>query len=246
MKKHLHNFIKSTIKLIVTFVITFLTAIIASDNTNIVYDFLNKHGYSDPTVQKAILSGIIVAAIGLLQLLIELIYNGLLWIIKKYFKRLIVNIKFKANNRNKELVKFKPVGGEYEEERVDIELEIVPAGKISMFILKLLGLQIEIFFNPHIIDVTLENDQEWLDESASTRVDEKQAVCIGVLKSYRLGGFSMRPFTMTESIVILPKRVKRDTAYIDFKLTSLIGSKLSRALCDSNMKELSIECEGGK
>ncbi|WP_242476435.1 hypothetical protein [Bacillus cereus] len=56
----------------------------------------------------------------------------------------------------------------------------------------------------------------------------------------------MKPFIMTESIVILPKRVKRDTAYIDFKLTSVVGSKVSSALCESNMKELNIECEGGK
>ena len=56
----------------------------------------------------------------------------------------------------------------------------------------------------------------------------------------------MRPYIMTERIVILPKRVKRDTAYIDFRLTSVIGNRISHALCDSNMKELNIECEGGK
>lgn len=246
MKKSFSKFVKSSIKIVATFVVTFFTAIIASDNTNSVYEFLNKQGYSDPVVQRAILSGLIVAAIGLLLLVFDLLYKVLLWVVKKYFKRLIVDINFKINNRSKELIKFKPVGGEYEEERVDIEIEIVPAGKVSMFILKLLGLQIEIFFNPHIINVTLENDQEWLNESASTRVDEKQAVCISVLKNYRLGGSSMRTFLMTESIVILPKRVKRETAHIDFKLTSTIGSKMSSALCGFNMKELNVECEGGK
>lgn len=246
MKKALYDFIKSVIKIIAIFVVTFFTAIISSNNTNIVYDFLNRHGYSDPTIQRVILSGIIAVAVGVLQEVLGLLYKTLLWSIKRYFERLTVDIKFKINNRDKELIKFKPVGGEYEEEQVDIELEIVPAGKISMFILKLLGLQIEIFFNPHIIDVTLVNDQEWLNENASTRVDEKQAICISVLKNYRLGGLSMKPFIMTESIVILPKRVKRDTAHIDFKLTSVIGSKMSSALCDSNMKELNIECEGGK
>jgi|GEM_PF-2319218 len=247
MKKALYDFIKAIIKVFVTFLITFFTAIISSNNTNIVYDFLNRHGYSDPTTQKVILSSIIAVAVGVLQAALWLLYKILLWSIKKYFERLTVDIKFKINNRNKELIKFKPVGGEYEEEQVDIELEIVPAGKISMFILKLLGLQIEIFFNPQIIDVTLVNDQEWLNENASTRVNEKEAICISILKNYRLGGLSMKSsFIMTESIIILPKRVKRDTAHIDFKLTSVIGSKISSALCDSNIKELSIECEGGK
>ncbi|MCD2334469.1 hypothetical protein [Bacillus cereus] len=246
MKKAFYEFIKSGIKIIVTFVITFVTAIISSNNSNILYDFLNRHGYSDPTTQKVILSAIIAAVVGVIQLLLGLLYKTLLWGIKRYFERLIVDINFKVNNRNKELIKFKPVGGEYVEEQVDIELKIAPAGKISMFILKLLGLQIEIFFNPQIIDVTLVNDQEWLNEKASTRVNEKQAICISILENYRLGGLSMKPFIMTESIVILPKRVKRDTAHIDFKLTSVVGSKISSALCDSNMKELNIECEGGK
>ncbi|TCW43407.1 hypothetical protein EC917_14310 [Bacillus thuringiensis] len=246
MKKALYDFLKSARKLFATFVITFFTAIISSNNTNIVYDFLNRHGYSDPTIQKVILSGIIALAVGVLQLVFDLLYKILLWSVKRYFERLTVDIKFKIKNRNKEVIKFKAVGGEYEEEQVDIELEIVPAGKISMFILKLLGLQIEIFFNPQIIDVALVNDQEWLNENAGTRVNEQQAICISVLKNYRLGGLSMKPFIMTESIVILPKRVKRDTAYIDFKLTSVVGSKISSALCDSNMKELNIECEGGK
>lgn len=246
MKKALNEFIKSVIKFTVTFVITLFTAIISSNNTNIVYDFLNRHGYSDPTTQKVILSGIIAVIVGIIQSLLGLLYKTLLWSIKKYFERLTVNINFKIKNRNKELIKFRPVGGEYQEEQVDIELEIVPAGKFSMFILKLLGLQIEIFFNPQIIDVTLVNDKEWLNENASTRVNEKQAICISVLENYRLGGLSMKSFIMTESIVILPKRVKRDTAHIDFKFTSVVGSKISSALCDSNMKELNIECEGGK
>ncbi|OPD56199.1 hypothetical protein [Bacillus anthracis] len=246
MKKAIYDFLKSVIKLIVTFVITFFTAIISSNNSNIVYNLLNQHGYSDPTIQKVILSGIIAVAVGVLQLLLGLLYKTLLWSIKRYFERLIVDISFKINNRYKESIKFKPVGGEYKEEEVDIELEIVPAGKISMFILKLLGLQIEIFFNPQIIDVTLVNDQEWLNENASTRVNEKQTICISVLENYRLGGLSMKSFIMTESIVILPKRVKRDTAHIDFKLTSVAGSKITSALCDSKMKELNIECEGGK
>ncbi|MGF9814310.1 hypothetical protein [Bacillus toyonensis] len=246
MKKALNEFMKSVIKFTVTFIITLCTAIVSSDNTNIVYDFLNRHGYSDPTTQKVILSGIIAAIVGIVQSLIGLLYKTLLWSIKKYFERLTVNINFKIKNRNKELIKFKPVGREYQEEQVDIELEIVPAGKFSMFILKLLGLRIEIFFNPQIIDVTLVNDKEWLNENASTRVNEKQAICISVLENYRLGGLSMKSFIMTESIVILPKRVKRDTAHIDFKLTSVVGSKISSALCDSNIKELNIECEGGK
>jgi len=225
MKKPISDFINKTIKIIVTFLVTLCTAIISSNNTNIVYDFLSQHGYSDPTVQKVVLSAIIVAVIAILQELLGLLYKAILWIIKCYFARLTVEIGYKINNRNTELIKFKPVGGEYEEKQLEIELKIIPAGKISIFIFKILKLQIEIFFNPQIIDVTLINDQEWINENASTRVSENQAICINVLENYRLGGLSMKPYIMTESIIILPKRVKRDTAYIDFKVTSAMGKK---------------------
>lgn len=246
MKKNIYKFIIGCIKAILTFGVTFITAIIASNNKNIVYEFLSQHGYSDPTTQKAVLSGLIVAIIAIVQQILSLLNKMLFWIIKRYFKRLTVDINFKVNNRSKESINFKPKGGKYEEVQVDIELEIIPAGKISVAILKLFGLQIEIFFNPQIIDVTLINDQEWLNEKGGTKIDNNQAICIGVLENFRLGGLSMKPYITTESIVINPKRVKRDTAYIDFKLTSVIGNRISRALCDSNMKELNIECEGGK
>lgn len=246
MKKTISDSINKIIKIIVTFLVTLFTAIISSNNTNIVYNFLNQHGYSDPTVQKVILSAIIAALIAFSQELLVLLYKALLWIIKSYFARLTVEVNFKINNRNTESIKFKPVGGEYEEKQIEIELKIIPAGKISIFIFKLLKLQIEIFFNPHIIDVTLLNDHEWLNEKAITTINEDQAICINILDNYRLGGLSMKPYIMTESIVILPKRVKRDTAYIDFKVTSAIGNRISSTLCDSSIKELNIECEGGK
>lgn len=246
MKNNIYKFIESLIKIAFTFIVTFVTAMIASDNKNIIYNFLSQRGYSDPIAQKAILSGLIVAAIAILQQIISLTYKTLLWFIGKYFRRLIVEINFKNKNRIRESIIFKPSNGEYKEEQIDIELKIKPAGKISIAILKLLGLRIEVFFNPQIIDVTLLNDQEWLGEKAVTKLDNNQAICIGVLENFRLGGFSMKPYTMTESIIIVPKRVRRDTAYIDFKLTSVIGYRLSRALCNFNAKELNIECEGNK
>lgn len=246
MKKTFSDFINKTIKIIVTFAVTLFTAIISSNNTNIVYNFLNQHGYSDPTIQKVILSAIIAALIAISQELLGLLLKALLWIMKRYFARLTVEINFKINNRNTELIKFKPVGGEYEEKQIDIELKIVPAGKISILIFKLLKLQIEIFFNPQIIDITLINDQEWLNDNSNIRINDNQAISVNVLENYRLGGLSMKPYIMTESIVILPKRVKRETAYIDFKVTSAMGNRICSALCDSNMKELNIECEGGK
>ncbi|AIM17180.1 hypothetical protein HW35_13780 [Bacillus sp. X1(2014)] len=246
MKKYFYNFLSACLKISVTFAITLSTAIIASNNKNFVYNFLSQMGYTDPTIQRVTLSALITAVVSLAQQLLILINKVFLWVVKRYFKRLTVDINFKVNNRNKESIVFKPKGGEYEPVQVEIELEITPAGRIYVTILKFLGLQIEIFFNPQIIDVALIDDKEWLNERARTRINDNEAICIGILEDFRLGGFSMKPFIMTESIIIIPKRVKKDTAYIDFKLNSVIGNSLSRALCKSNMKELHIEIEGGK
>lgn len=245
MKKIFLGFLKGFSKLIVTGLIAFVIAIIASDNSNIFYKTLNEYNITDPVAQKGILSAAIAFVIGSVDLLLKLLFKCSLWIIGKYFKRLKVSIHFKENSRSKKTIKFKPNNGVYKEERIDIEVEVVPAGKISLFILKMLGLQIQVFFNPHILDVTLENDQEWLGEQPVTTIDDKQAVCISVLKNYSIKGSKLKPFKTTESIVIVPKRVKRDTAHIDFRLSSFFGSKLSNALCDSDMKDLDIECERG-
>lgn len=245
MKNHILSFLKGSFKLVVTGTIAFFIAIVASDNSNIVYKTLDDHDITDQVAQKAILSAMIAFIIGFLDLLLKLLFKLFLWIVGKYFKRLKVSINFKENNRNKKSIKFKPSNGVYKEERIDIEVEVIPEGKISLLILKLLGLQIQVFFNPHILDVTLENDQDWLGEKPVTIIDDKQAVCISVLKNYNIQGSKLKPFKTTESIVIFPKRVKRDTAHIDFRLSSFFGSKLSSALCDSDMKDLDIECERG-
>ncbi|EGO8310956.1 hypothetical protein E3O82_000912 [Enterococcus faecalis] len=172
--------------------------------------------------------------------------NLFLIIVKRYFKRLSIDIKFKTKNRYKGCVKFKIAGDVYSEEVIEVEINVSPAGKLSMLILKLLGLKLEMFFNPQIIDITLVNDNEWLDAEAGTTITESQTLSIDVLKNYRLDGKLSNAFRMTEDIIIIPKRVRRATTSINFKLKTVIGSKLGNALCESSMAELIIECEGGK
>lgn len=245
MKKHIGEFINGFLKISATFVITFITATVSTDNQNYIYTFLSKNGFSDVVMQKVVLSGVIVTIVGFFQILCKLIFNLILWGLRKYFKRLTVNINFKVDNHEKEIIEFKPIDGEYSGEQVDIEIEVVPAGKVSMLILKVLGLQLEIFFNPQIIDVFLLNDKEWLNEKATTHVNNENGISIKLLANYRLGGTFEKKFVTTENIVILPKRVRRGTSYLDFKLKSNFGVKISNALCESQINELNIECIGG-
>lgn len=246
MKKIIFKFLKKIIQIFWTFAITFVTAVVASDNQNKIYTFLDKYWNLDITVKRLVLSGLIVGVVGILQAIVWLTNNLFLIIVKRYFKRLSIDIKFKTKNRYKGCVKFKIAGDVYSEEVIEVEINVSPAGKLSMLILKLLGLKLEMFFNPQIIDITLVNDNEWLDAEAGTTITESQTLSIDVLKNYRLDGKLSNAFRMTEDIIIIPKRVRRATTSINFKLKTVIGSKLGNALCESSMAELIIECEGGK
>ncbi|EED2262790.1 hypothetical protein LHM76_001430 [Listeria monocytogenes] len=246
MKKIIFNFLKKLIQILLTFTITFVTAVVASDNQNNIYTFLDRHWSLDANVKRLILSGLIVGVVGILQSIVWLTNSLFLIVVRRYFKRLTIDIKFKIRNQYKDFVKFKTTGNAYLEEGVEVEINVCPAGKLSMLILKLLGLKLEMFFNPEIVDITLVNDNEWLDEEAVTTIIEKQTLYIDVLKNYRLDGKLANAFKMTEDVIIVPKRVKRATTSVNFQLKTVIGSKLGNVLCESSMADLNIECEGGK
>lgn len=241
----MYNFVKKFIKIIVTFLSTFLIATIASDNQNKVYTFLENHGYADITIKKAVLSALIVATIEIIKLVLELLVKLILLVINNYFKRLFLEVSFKVKGRKKDIIKFKPKNYQYDEQLLDIEIIVTPAGRILMYVLKFLEIYLEIFFNPQILDVSLVDDKKWMDEKTPTRsFIDSQTVCIGVLNEFRLGGNSEDPFRITEKIILIPKRVKGDTTNINLRINTKIGSKFGIALCEFQSEKLLIECEG--
>lgn len=244
MKNNLLQFLEKIGKLLLIFVTTFVTVVLASSKQNIVYTFLDNHGYTDGVTQKAILSAIIALVLGIIQALLWLIGRIILWVISNYFKRLLIDICFKVDGRNKQSIAFEPEGDIYVEKKVDIELTISPAGKLSMFLLKLFNIQVNLFFNPKILDINLENDSEWMGETTDVKLDDNQTLNLFLLKDYTLGGSKNKPFERTETIFIIPKRVKSDTTYIDFKISAILGSRISNVMCEVKLNDLNVRCKG--
>ncbi len=244
MKNNLLKFLEKIWKLILVFITTFSTVILASNKQNFVYTFLSNHGYTDTVTQKAILSALIALVVGIIQAFLWLFGKLFLWIISNYFKRLLIDICFKVDGRNKKSITFQPEVDNYVEKKVEVVLRITPAGKLSMFLLKIFDIQVNLFFNPEILDINLENDSEWMGETANAKLDDNQALNLFLLKDYVLGGSKNKPFKRTETIFIIPKRVKSDTTYVDFKINAFLGSKISNIMCEVKLNDLDVTCEG--
>lgn len=248
MKDIIFNFGAKVGKLCVAFFVTLFTVILASDNRNIIYTFLENHGFKDEVMKKAVLSALIALLLGLIQATIWLLNKLFIWWLSKYFKKLLIELEFKVDGRVSKNAKFEPKNKQYTEKKVNVKLVITPAGKFSMYILKHLDIGIDIFFNPQILDITLENDLEWLGENSSSvdvKLDGKQSLGVLLLKDYKLGGIKTEPFERTVPFFIMPRRLADATTSVNFKINSYWMNKISRKMCSVSWKnELNISCKG--
>lgn len=248
MKDIIFNFVAKVGKLFVAFFITLFTVILASNNRNIIYTFLENHGFKDEVMKKAVLSALIVLLLGLIQVIIWLLNKLFIWWLSKYFKKLLIELEFRVDGRVSKMAKFEPKGKKYTEKKVNVKLMITPAGKFSMYILKHLDIGIDIFFNPQILDITLENDSAWLGENPSSvdvKLDEKQSLGVLLLRDYKLGGIKTEPFERTVPFFIMPRRLAYATTSVNFKINSYWMNKISRKMCSVSWKnELNVSCKG--
>lgn len=236
---------KRIFDLVYPLIATILTVIYASKKDNLVYEFIDTYLKVDITLKKIILAAVITCFVGLLRAIIDFIYFVVLKITSKYFKKVIIDVVFKENKRKKVNLKFTANNNNYEEKYVDIELNITPPGKILAFALRFLGLKLEIFFNPEIIDIFLKDDQIWANHSkVASGISPEQRLYINLLGGYRDDGNTVNPYLITECLIIMPKRVKKATSTIDFKFKSFIGNKIIKSVCILNIEQLLVECEG--
>lgn len=248
MKDIIFNFGAKVAKLCVAFFITLFTVILASDNRNIIYIFLENHGFKDEVMKKAVLSALIALFLGLIQAIIWLLNKLFIWWVSKYFKKLLIELEFRVDGRVSKIAKFEPKDKQYTEKKVNVKLVITPAGKFSMYILKHLDIGIDIFFNPQILDITLENDLEWLGENPSSvdvKLDGKQSLGVNLLRNYKLGGMKTEPFERSVPFFIMPRRLVDASTSVNFKVNSYWMNKISRKMCSVSWKnELNVRCKG--
>lgn len=249
MKKIIYGFLETIVKLLFTFVVIFISVTLSSNNQNFIYKFLDNFGDIDASGKKQLLSAFVVLILGIIQAIIWLILKGLAFLIDRYFKKLGIKFSFKVDGKICSKTVFNPVGGSYEEKEVDVVLDVTPAGKLSMLLFKILNIKVELFFNPKILDLNLKNDPEWMgQDSGISNLDENQMLRIFLLKDYELGGVNNNTFKKTETLIIIPKRVKENSANIDYRISTRLGkSRFSKNMYDVSFKKsLSISCKGVK
>lgn len=239
MKKYLISFLKSAWKLLVTFVILFIVVFISSNPNNEIYKFLDKFSFSDDQ-KKNVLVGIVTLIIGLIELLIILVNKLFIWAVQKLLKKLKVDISFSGVGKStkivdKKLFFYQKSNGLFHENKLKVLLCIYPAGDWTMWILKKLKVRIEIFFNPQLFDVTLDNDQEWISEtdqlSSSISINEEQAICINILDDYRLDSHDRDSFEIEEIIYVTPKGNLKKTSKVDYILRGTFIDKPFNMFC---------------
>lgn len=250
MKDIIFKFGAEVRKLCVAFFVTLFTVILASDNRNIIYTFLENYGFKDEVVKKTVLSALIALFLGMIQAILWLIKKLFIWWLSKYFNKLLIELEFRVDGRVSKIAKFEPKDKQYTEKKVNVKMVITPAGKFSMYLLKHLDIGIDIFFNPQILDITLENDLEWMGQnppSLDVKLNGKQSLEICLLRDYKLGGIKTKSFERTVPFFIMPRRLADATTSVDFKINSDWMNKISGKMCSVRCNnELDVSCKGEK
>lgn len=231
------NFVKS----LLSFSITVSVAIISFDNGNVTYTVLDSFGIKELALKKIILTALIAFFIASINAVLLSIKN-------KFFNRLEVGLEFQVDGKNIRDVEFIPRSDQYHEKKIDIRLIITPGSNISMFFLKRFDFKIDVFFNPTILDVTLESDPSFtsdLEENSSIRMNQEGILSFFPLKNFQLGGRKKDTFHKTGSFFIKPIRLTNDTTQIDFKLNN--GFLKDLIFCENfsaiSKDELNISCK---
>ncbi|NTL69997.1 hypothetical protein HQ694_11930, partial [Enterococcus faecium] len=205
---------------------------------------LDRLNIENETVRKSILSATITLIIGVLSYVLSILMQ---WIFLSLSKiKLEVNIK--QNNRKKNKLTFTPNSNdEYVAEVVDLEIKMTPKGRLSNFLVNWLDINLEMFFNPNILDISLL--EQWDRSSLNGFLIEERSIKVYILKNMKIQGerFVSTEHVMTEKIQIKPIRVKKERTNMDYCPTfgkgNFFSKKIARRFFEINYDQFIIECE---
>lgn len=230
--------------LLKNFVYTIISAFFVTNNQNIIYKILDILNIENEAIRKTVLSAIITLAIGLISYFLSILTQWFLTL----FSKITLDINIKQQNRKKNKVIFTPNNhNEYSAEIVDLEIKITPKGRISNFLVEWLDINLELFFNPNSLDVSLV--EQWDGASLNGFLIEERSIKIYILKNMKIRGerFVSTEHVMTEKIQIKPIRVKKERTSMDYCPTfgkgTLFSKKIARHFFEINYHQFIIECE---
>ncbi|MBR0622134.1 MULTISPECIES: hypothetical protein [Bacillus] len=227
-----------------TFIITLIVAFIVTNPENFVFNILNKLGYEkNEILKKSILSAVITAIITIVLIFISKFWSN----IKKNLTKVDVSIITKINGTKRTTCKFSSNNYEYADQDIEIEIVLNPGGKLSNFLLKRIGLKLNVYFNPEILDVSF-YDKWDSDIGGPFRLSERK-ITIDLLGDIEIKGknFLESSHKLNEKFKVKPIRVKNNRTALDFEITSeklgYITRAISRFLLTIDCDPLKVTCK---
>ncbi|MGG0201616.1 hypothetical protein [Bacillus anthracis] len=219
-----------------TFIITLIVAFIATDQQNFVYNILKTLGYENEILKKTALSAVITFIIAIVLILTSYIWSK----IKANIKRMNVSLVTKLDGTKRSNCKFIPNDCEYDEKDVEIEIVLKPGGWLSNLLIKKMGLKLNVYFNPEILDVSF-FDKWDSDTAGAFRLSERN-ISIDLLGEIEIKGkaFPERSHRLNEQFKVKPIRVKNDVTALDYVITTEKFGYITRIISGTL---LSIECD---
>ncbi|MGG4301412.1 hypothetical protein ABEW59_00975 [Bacillus wiedmannii] len=219
-----------------TFIITLIVAFIATDQQNFVYNILKTLGYENEILKKTALSAVITFIIAIVLILTSYVWSK----IKANIKRMNVSLVTKLDGTKRNNCRFIPNDCEYDEKDVEIEIVLNPGGWLSNLLIKKMGLKLNIYFNPEILDVSF-FDKWDSDTAGAFRLSERN-ISIDLLGEIEIKGktFPERSHRLNEQFKVKPIRVKNDVTALDYVITTEKFGYITRIISGTL---LSIECD---
>lgn len=229
-----------------TFLITIITAFVVTNEKNPIYSFLHSIKMENEIFRKSFLSATVALLIGVLSMIIATFFQ---WICLS-FSKIELEIEIKKNNRKLSKLVFKPdSNNEYPEETINLEVKMQPKGKFSNLVAKWFDVNLEIYFNPGIIDLSLA--EQWEQASLNGFVVSERCIKVHILKPMKIQGeeFLTNEHTMSERVEIKPIRVKKQSTYLDYCPTFGNGNfflnRLAKRFLKIKYNQFKIDCEEG-
>lgn len=233
--------IRSAIKV---FTVTVFVTFIATNKENWVYKLLDLLGMDNEIGKKAILSALITLLVVILSAVISVIHDKFSVLTQK----MELQIDIKTSDTTAKVLTFHPVKKEYQKQHINIEILLKPKGKITNAIIKKLGIRLEIYFNPEILDVYY--CDKWDSQTIESFELKQRTILIDLFKQVKISGqeFNGKPHTLNEKFILKPIRIKDANTTLDYMIVSSFGPIVakfaSKMLLDvSSKKKIKIICK---
>lgn len=232
------------VPIIKNFIISILTAFFVTNNENYVYIFLNSIGVKNEVFQKSILSAVIALLYGLIALILSLILKSVCLL----FSKIKIEILIKQSNKQRSNLVFSPNNkGSYEKQEVELEVRMCPKGRFSNLIAKYLDINLEVFFNPELIDVELA--RQWENQSLNGFSVSSRSIRVHILKRMNTKGehFNSVEYKMVEKILFQPISIMKAETHLDYCPSlgegNILTNRLAKQFVEVTYRPFKITCE---